>query len=85
MDTGAIIDRVLAYSSPQVDLPVLVTSPAEIIETCREDGRLDLVARLRICDEGDFMQIARKLGDVLMEGGDYWEGIPAAVERALGT
>lgn len=83
MDAEAIIERVGEYRSPQVSLPVLTTSAAEIIETCREAGRQDLVLRLRIADEGTFKHIARKLGDVLMEGGDYWEGIPVAVERAL--
>lgn len=85
MDAEAIIERVGAYHSPQADLRVLVTSPAEIIETCREAGRDDLVERLRVCEEGDFAYIALKLGDILMEGGDYWEGIPVAVERALGA
>jgi hypothetical protein len=84
MDVEVIIDRVAEHGQ-QKALPVLVTSFGEIIETCRAAGRDDLVARL---NEGDGHHVAaraaRKLGDMLMEGADYWEGIPVAVERVMG-
>jgi hypothetical protein len=72
--------------------PVLRTCRAEVAEACRRAGgdaplsALDgegLACLVETCSEETIAEIARKAGDYLIEGGDYWASLPLAAESKL--
>lgn len=82
MDAEAILERVEAKGQGRT-FPVLVTSRIEIEETCVEAGRRDLARAVATMPDDGIEYIARKLGDRLMDGADYWEAIPVIVDAAV--
>jgi hypothetical protein len=72
--------------------PVLRTSRDEIAETCRDPRYADvlsfetgeaLAARVEAASERLVGQIARRAGELIMEGAEYWPALVVAAERVL--
>lgn len=73
--------------------PILRTSRSEIAAACRSHEHNELIEgdgeslalTVEAADEAEIARIATKLGDILMDGGDYWLGLPMAAEDVLGV
>jgi hypothetical protein len=73
--------------------PILQTARSEIVETCRsrdhsaliEGDREGLALAVEAASEDEIGRIARELGSILMDDGDYWRGLPLAAESVLGV
>lgn len=71
--------------------PVLTTSRGEMLQMTEERPDLfwditaqEMAERVRTATDQDLEWIARKAGDYLIEGGDYYEAIAAAMEGCFG-
>jgi hypothetical protein len=73
--------------------PILQTGRSEIADTCRDPDHNSwlqgdseaLALAVEAASEDEIGQIARKLGDALMNGGGYWESLPQVAENILGV
>lgn len=90
MDVEKIVDDTLAAETPEtVWHPVLQTERQELIGACvgssggYRHSKQMLVAWLVTASEEEIGLCASKLGDRLMDGSDYWEAIPYAVESVM--
>jgi hypothetical protein len=80
-------------ANPDTFYPVLRACRSEIAEAIRnsehnseiESDAEKLAAALESAEEHYIEQIARKVGDLMMDGGDYWGALPLAAESVLGV
>lgn len=72
--------------------PILRTCREEIAAACRNDksdwglSAIDgemLAEVVEGSPESTIAEIALKVGDCLLEGGDYWSALPSSAERVL--
>jgi hypothetical protein len=52
-------------------------------DECRDEDKLEFAAFVDAADEPVIGEIARAMGENLMNGGGYWESIPFAVEKVM--
>jgi hypothetical protein len=82
-----VLDRIAA-DPETIWHPVLQTNRAELREACKgKEGYRTSGSELRVAltqaTEEQIGQIATRLGSLMMDGADYWDAIPYAVEWVL--